>query len=569
MDESEIINSEEINSQTNLQEEYLKSLDELEEGHVVEGNIIQVTEETVFVDIGYKSEGKIPKLEFDTPPVVGDTVNVVLVKKESRDGQIIVSKRKYDEKEFWKNLKKAYQDKEPVDAKVLKDIKGGFEVLLGYSVKAFVPVSKIDIGKAEEPAEYIDNTYKFYIDRLYSDKKINIVLNRKAYLIEELTKKKEEFFNNAKVGDVVEGTVKSIASFGAFIDLGGFDGLLHINDMSWGHVAKPKDYVKKGQHVKLKLINLDAENNKINLSLKHFTENPWDTFAEKYSAGTVVKGKVTKLTDFGAFIELEEGIEGMAHISEFSWVKKINHPKELFSVNDEVECMILSYDIQQGRISLGIKQLLENPWNTIQESYPEGMQLERKIIKVTNAGAFIEMEEGIVGFLHIDDISWTKKIKNAFSILKPNETINVVVLNVDTQNRRIRLGVKQLSDNPWDVLSKTFTRGSLIEGEISGKTDFGLFVKVQGEIEGLINKSNISEKYSEELDAEMEKFNIGDKIKAVVTEINSKKQKLSLSLKEYKKSVQRAEISKYIQSEEDSPMATLGDFMKQSEKQDS
>ena len=418
MDEREIINSEEINSQTNLQEEYLKSLDELEEGHVVEGNIIQVTDETVFVDIGYKSEGKIPMLEFDSPPKIGDTVNVVLVKKESRDGQIIVSKRKYDEKEFWKNLKKAYQDKVPVDAKVLKDVKGGFEVLLGYSVKAFVPISKIDAGKAEEPSEYIDNTYKFYIDRLYSDKKINIVLNRKAFLVEELARKKEEFFNNAKVGDTVEGTVKSIASFGAFIDLGGFDGLLHINDMSWGHVAKPKDYVKKGQKVTLKLINLDRENNKINLSLKHFSENPWDTFAEKYSAGTVVKGKVTKLTDFGAFIELEEGIEGMAHISEFSWVQKINHPKELFSVGDEVECMILSYDIQQGRISLGIKQLLENPWDTIQNQYPEGMQLERKILKVTNAGAFIELEEGIVGFLHIDDMSWTKKVKNAFSSIK-------------------------------------------------------------------------------------------------------------------------------------------------------
>jgi len=568
MDEREIINSEEINSQTNLQEEYLKSLDELEEGHVVEGNIIQVTEETVFVDIGYKSEGKIPMLEFDSPPKIGDTVNVVLVKKESRDGQIIVSKRKYDEKEFWKNLKKAYQDKVPVDAKVLKDVKGGFEVLLGYSVKAFVPISKIDAGKAEEPSEYIDNTYKFYIDRLYSDKKINIVLNRKAFLVEELARKKEEFFNNAKVGDTVEGTVKSIASFGAFIDLGGFDGLLHINDMSWGHVAKPKDYVKKGQKVTLKLINLDRENNKINLSLKHFTENPWDSFADKYSAGTVVKGKVTKLTDFGAFIELEEGIEGMAHISEFSWVQKINHPKELFSVGDEVECMILSYDIQQGRISLGIKQLLENPWDTIQNQYPEGMQLERKILKVTNAGAFIELEEGITGFLHIDDMSWTKKVKNAFSVLKPNETINVVVLHVDTQNRRIRLGVKQLSDNPWDVLAKSFTRGSLIEGEISGKTDFGIFVKVQGEIEGLINKSNISDKYNEELDAEMNKYNVGDKIKAVITEINSKKKKLSLSIKEYKKSAERAEISKYIQSEEDSPMATLGDFMKQSEKQD-
>jgi small subunit ribosomal protein S1 len=566
MEEREIISSEEINSQTNLQEEYLKSLDELEEGHVVEGNIIQVTDETVFIDIGYKSEGKIPLSEFDKAPKIGDVVNVVLVKKESRDGQIIVSKKKYDEKEFWKNLKKAFQDKTPVEGKVVKDVKGGFEILLGYNVRAFVPISKIDTGKAENPEVYINNSYNFYIERLYSEKKINIVLNRKGYLIEELTRKKEEFFSSAKVGDDIEGVVKSIASFGAFIDLGGFDGLLHINDMSWGHVAKPKDYVKKGQSIKLKIINLDKENNKINLSLKHFSSNPWDTFAAKYKVGNIVKGKVTKLTDFGAFIEIEDGIEGMAHISEFSWVKKINHPKELFSVGDDVECMILSYDLQQGRISLGIKQVLENPWDTIGKNYPEGMLLERKILKVTNAGAFIELEEGISGFLHIDDISWTKKVKNAFSVLKPDEMINIVILNVDKENRRIRLGVKQLSDNPWDVLSNNFTRGNVIDGEITGKTDFGLFVKVQGDIEGLINKSNVSDKFDEELEADMEKFKVGDRVKAIITEINSKKKKLSLSLKEYKKSVQREEISKYIQAEDDAPMATLGDFMKQSEK---
>ncbi len=566
MEEREIISSEEISTQTNLQEEYLKSLDELEEGHVVEGNIIQVTDDTVFVDIGYKSEGKIPLSEFEKTPKVGDIVNVVLIKKESRDGQIIVSKRKYDEKEFWKNLKKAFQDKTPIEGKVLKDIKGGFEVLLGYNLKAFVPISKIDAGKAENPEDYINNTYNFYIERLYSDKKINIVLNRKGYLIEELARKKDLFFSNAKIGDEIEGIVKSIASFGAFIDLGGFDGLLHINDMSWGHVAKPKDYVKKGQKIKLKIINLDKENNKINLSLKHFSENPWDTFAVKFKVGDVVKGKVTKLTDFGAFIEIEDGIEGMAHISEFSWVKKINHPKELFSVGDDVECMILAYDLAQGRISLGIKQVLENPWDSIEKSYPEGMQLERKILKVTNAGAFIELEEGISGFLHIDDISWTKKVKNAFSILKPNEMINIVIINVDKENRRIRLGIKQLTDNPWDVLSKAFAKGNVIEGEITGKTDFGLFVKVQGEIEGLINKSNISENINEELDADFEQYKVGDKVKAVVTEINSKKKKLSLSIKEYKKSIQREEISKYIQSENDTPMATLGDFMKQSGK---
>jgi small subunit ribosomal protein S1 len=263
------------------------------------------------------------------------------------------------------------------------------------------------------------------------------------------------------------------------------------------------------------------------------------------------------------FIEIEEGIEGMAHISEFSWVKKINHPKELFSVGDQVQCMILNYDLEQGRISLGIKQVIDNPWESLKTKYPEGMQLERKILKVTNAGAFIELEEGISGFLHIDDISWTKKIKNAFAILKQDELIKIVIINVDPENRRIRLGIKQLSDNPWDVLSKAFSKGSIIEGEISGKTDFGLFVKVQGDIEGLINKANISEKTNEELDAEFEQIKVGDKIKSMITEINPKKKKLTLSVKEYKKNIQREEISRYIQSDNDTITSTLSDFMKQ------
>ena len=557
-----IINEDTIN-QTNLQEEYLKSLDDLEEGQVVTGNVIQVTNETVFIDIGYKSEGKIPLTEFEAAPELNDEVKVILVKKESKDGQIVVSKRKYDEKEFWINLKNAFQDKLPVEGTIKKSIKGGFEVSLGHSIRAFLPISKTDVIKVDDPEKYINLKSDFLLERLYSDKKVNIVLNRRKYLSDIQNKKKDEFFENAKVGDEVEGTVKSIASFGAFIDLGGFDGLLHINDMSWGHVARPKDYVKKDQKIKLKLINIDKENNKINLSLKHFSDNPWFTFEEKYHVNDIITGKVTKLTDFGAFIELEEGIEGMAHISEFSWVKKINHPKEVFKIGDEVECMILSYDLEQGRISLGIKQVFENPWDKIDEIYPVGTQLERKISKVTNAGAFIELEEGISGFLHVDDLSWTKKVKNTFSVLKQDEDIKVIVIGIDKENRRIKLGVKQLDENPWDLLYKNFSKGKVIEGEISGKTDFGLFVKVQGDIEGLINKSNISDQFNEDSDKELEKFNIGDKVKAVITEINPRKKKLSLSIREYKKSLQREEISKYIQDEDDAPMATLGDFMKQ------
>ncbi|MBO7429940.1 MAG: S1 RNA-binding domain-containing protein, partial [Spirochaetia bacterium] len=380
-------------------------------------------------------------------------------------------------------------------------------------------------------------------------------------LTEELAKKKEEFYNTVHEGDTVEGTVKTIATFGAFIDLGGFDGLLHINDMSWGHVTKPKEYVKKGQKIKLKVINLDKENNKINLSLKHFTANPWDTFEERYHVNDIVTGKITKLTEFGAFIELEEGIEGMAHVSEFSWVKKVNNPKDMFKVGDEVKCMILGYNLSEGKISLGIKQVQDNPWDTIDEKYPVGTELERPIVKITATGAFIQLEEGIDGFLHGDDISWTKKIKNLNTMFKVGDTVKVKIVNCDKVQHRIRLGIKQLTENPWSVLAKTYQRGSIIEGEISSKTEFGLFVKVQDGIEGLINKSNLQEEFVENVDKELEKFNVGDKVKAMVIEINPKKQKLGLSIKEYKKSLQREEISKYM-SENEEPKATLGDFFK-------
>ena len=319
--------------------------------------------------------------------------------------------------------------------------------------------------------------------------------------------------------------------------------------------------MKKGQKVKVKVINLDKENNKINLSLKHFTANPWDTFEERYHVNDIVTGKVTKLTDFGAFIELEEGIEGMAHVSEFSWIKKVNNPKDMFKVGDEVKCMILGYNLGEGKISLGIKQVQDNPWDTIEEKYPVGTELERPIVKITNTGAFIQLEEGIDGFLHGDDISWTKKVKNLNTMFKVGDVVKVKIVNCDKVQHRIRLGIKQLTENPWAVLAKTCQKGSIIEGEISSKTEFGLFVKVQDGIEGLINKSNLQEEFVENMDKELEKFNVGDKIKAMVIEINPKKQKLALSIKEYKKSLQREEISKYM-SENEEPKATLGDFFK-------
>ncbi len=557
-------NTEENIQQTRLQEEYLKSFQSLEEGQLVDGIVIQVTPDQVFVDVGYKSEGKIPVAEFDELPAVGDTVSVVLEKKENRHGEVIVSKQKADVKVFWKNLRQAFQDKAAVEGTVEKVIKGGYEVCLGAGVRAFLPISQSDSQKVEKPEKLVGLKSHFYVERLYSDNKVNVVVNRRKYLEEQTEVNRAKFFNEVQIGDSVEGVVKSFTSFGAFIDLGGFDGLLHINDMSWGHVTRPKDFVKKGQEITLKVIRLDPEEKRINLSLKHFTEDPWLHFEDNFHVNDIVKGKVTKLTEFGAFIELEEGIEGLAHISEFSWVKKINKPEDMVNIGDDVECMILGYDIQAGRVSLGLKQVTENPWEDIAQKYPVGTKLTRKVVKVTNAGAFVELEEGIDGFLHADDLSWTKKVRNPSSELTVDQEIEVVVIESDPETHRIRLGVKQLSDDPWKQFADTHEPGTSVEGEITSITDFGVFLKVEGGIEGLINKQNLLESREDTFEEVVKKYTVGDKIKAIVVDVSPERQKVAFSIKDYKKKVQREEISRYMSSTEEQTDGayTLGDLLK-------
>jgi small subunit ribosomal protein S1 len=551
------------NIQTQLQEEYLKNLEQLEEGQMVEGHVVQVTQDQVFINIGYKSEGKIPIEEFIESPVEGDKVSVVLVSKENKHGEVIVSKQKADVKIFWKNLRQAFQEHLPVEGVIEKLIKGGFDVNLGAEVHAFLPISQSDVQKVDKPEKLLGEKTKFYVERLYSDGKVNIVVNRRKCIEEETEQKRKDFFANTQIGMDVTGKVKSFTSFGAFIDLGGFDGLLHINDMSWGHVTRPKDFVKKGQEIRLKVIRIDPVEKRINLSLKHFTEDPWVHFEDKYSVNDIVKGKVTKLTEYGAFIELEEGIEGLAHISEFSWVKKIQKPGEVVSIGDLVECMILGYDLQAGRVSLGLKQVNANPWVTIDEKYPVGTRLTRKIVKITISGAYIELEDGIDGFLHGDDISWTKKIKHPGSEFHVGQEVEIMVISIDKENRNIRLGIKQLSEDPWKSFAAAYKSGSQVEGEVSSVTDFGIFVRVPGGIEGLIHKSNLTESRDETPEDALKKYKEGDKIKAIVLEIQTDKQKVAFSIKDYKKKVHQEELSRYIAADEaDDSTYTLGDFLK-------
>ncbi len=545
-----------------LQEEYLKSLDGIEDGQLVTGTVVQVNNEYVFVDVGYKSEGRISRDEFATVPEVGDEVKVVIITKEGKGGQIVVSKKRADFKERTDELKAASESRSPVLGKFEKVIKGGFEVDLGGEYKGFCPLSKADVQRVEDPETMIGITDYFIIDKFHGGTKLKSVVNRREYLDQKIKENKEKFFSTVQIGDVVEGVVKSFTSFGAFIDLGGFDGLLHINDMSWGHVTRPKDFVKKGQVVQLRLINIDPETQKINLSLKHMQEDPWTTFEQKYNVGDVIKAPVTKITTFGAFIEIEPGIEGLAHISELSWTKRVNNPKEVLDVGDVVEAKILGYDLDKKRVSLGLKQLEENPWDTIAERYPIGMTLSKPVVKITNSGAFINLEEGIDGFLHIDDISWTKKVKNMASFCSEGDVIDVVVIRVEPDNRRIRLGVKQLEGNPWHTLRHDYPKFSTISGVITNVTDFGVFVKVMGDIEGLISKYNLVGPDEEFTDEILKKYNVGDPITAMVVECNPSTQKLSLSVKEMVRRSQQSEIAKYIHEDNENDTYSLAEMMR-------
>ena len=566
MEKMEVEKEEAQNSKSAIQtqlEESLNNLSNPEEGQIVEGEVISVSEDFVFLDVGCKSEGRLPVQEFAGDlPKVGDKVSVFLARVFGKYGPEI-SKTRADSKRMWKEVSQAFKDKVAVDGTITKIVKGGYEVNLGGDIRAFLPISQSDSQKVEKPESLLNLKSKFYIERLYSESKANVVVNRRKYLEEEIDTKRDAFFENVKIGDSVKGTVKSFTSFGAFIDLGGFDGLLHINDMSWGHVARPKDFVKKGQEIELKVIRLDPAEKRINLSLKHFAEDPWIHFEERYHVNDIVKGKVTKLTDFGAFIELEEGIEGLVHISEFSWTKKINKPSDMVNVGDEVEAMILGYDIQAGRVSLGIKQVTANPWDTIAEKYPVGTKVHGKVVKVTNAGAFVQLEEGIDGFLHADDISWTKKVKHPGSELSADQEIDVVVTECDVENHRIKVGIKQLTDNPWVQFAQEYKPGSTLEGEVTSITDFGVFVKAPNGIEGLVNKANLSEDRDTPYEEAVKKYNVGDKINVFVVDVNTDKEKVAFSVREFKKKQQRDEISQYMSASgnDDDGAYTLGDFL--------
>ena len=547
-----------------MKELYEESLRSLQEGEVIVGTVIQVTKDFVVVDVGYKSEGQISISEFldeqgEVQAAVGDTIDVLLERREDEDGEILLSKEKAAKIKVWDDIRRAYNEGEMIKGTVTARVKGGFTVDIG--VPAFLPGSQVDLRPVKDMDSLVNKTFEFQILK-YNKKRSNVVISRRAILEEHRQKARELTLKRIQEQDVLDGVVKNITDYGAFIDLGGLDGLLHITDMSWGRVKHPSELIKIGDEVKVKVLNFDAGTERVSLGMKQLQPDPWTTAAEKYPPSARIHGRVVSLTDYGAFVEVEEGIEGLIHLSEMSWTKKIRHPSMVVNVGDEVEAMVLDIDPGNRRISLGLKQVEPNPWDVIGEKYPVGTIIEGKIKNITDFGVFIGIDEGIDGLVHISDLSWTKRVKHPSELFKKGQEVQAKVLKIDRENERFSLSIKHVTPDPWEEIPRKYKVGSRITGTITNVTDFGIFVEVEPGIEGLIHVSEIS---AEKIKTPVGQFNVGDVVTAKVVNVNRKERKIGLSLRRLEEESDKATIRDYLSSSSTS-FPNLGDLLKESQE---
>jgi small subunit ribosomal protein S1 len=535
-------NSETMESLMNMYEESFKRF---EEGEVVTGKIISIDKDHVLVDIGYKSEGQIRINEFKDEngslrAEVGDSVEVMVEFWDDEEEIVILSKEKAAKIKVWDAIKKAYDEDETVEGVILNRVKGGFSVDIG--VQAFLPGSQADLRPIRNLDEMVGKTFEFKILK-YNRKRSNIVLSRRAILEAEREAQRAATLASIHEDKVVEGIVKNITEYGVFVDLGGVDGLLHITDISWGRVKHPSELFAVGDQITVKVLSLDIEKERVSLGMKQLTEDPWSTAAEKYPVEAHVTGKVVSLTDYGAFVELEEGIEGLIHVSEMSWTRKIRHPSKMVSVGEEVDAVVLDIKPESRRISLGMKQAVPNPWDIISEKYPVGTTIEGKIKNITDFGVFIGIDEGIDGLVHISDISWTKRIKHPGEIYKKGDVVQAIVLDIEKESERFSLGIKQLHSDPWETVAERYEVGKEITGTVTNVTDFGVFVELEEGIEGLVHVSEISK---EKMKTPVGKFEIGDVITARVMNINSEERRIGLSIKRLEAEDEQTLLSDYV-----------------------
>jgi len=529
--------------QDDLEQVYNKSLEGIEEGEVVEGKILRINEREVIVDVNFKSEGIIPISEFknvqDFKP--GDKIDVFLEQVEDSEGQIILSKSRADFLKVWDRIYKSYEDQETVEGRLVRRIKGGVVVDL-FGVDAFLPGSQIDLRQIPDMDAIIGQSFKFRVIKVNKARR-NIVVSRRVILEEDRSAMREKILVELEKGQVREGTVKNITDFGAFIDLGGVDGLLHITDMSWGRVNHPSEIVAIGDKLNIKVLDFNENKERISLGLKQLTEHPWKGIEEKYPEGSRVRGKIVSITDYGAFMELEKGIEGLIHISEMSWTQHIKHPSKIVGIGDIVEAVVLKIDKDNQKISLGFKQLEPDPWEKVPAEFPIGTIIKGKVRNIAAFGAFIELKEGVDGLIHISDMSWTKKINHPGEMLKKGDTVEVKVLDIDQEKRRISLGIKQLTDDPWEDLAKDFSVGTEIaECEVARILDRGIIVNLTSDLEGFIPLNQLGQ----DVNHPSRIYKVGDKTPAKVIEFDLEGRKIVLSVSEYFKDKDENLLKEYL-----------------------
>ena len=531
------------------------------EGDVAVGTVIEVTDNFAIVDIGDKSESEISLSEFKTEDgqievKVGDVFDVFVEKREA-DGGLRLSREKAIGIKVWEDIAKIQEADGTILGRIDNRVKGGLSVDIG--VPAFLPYSQIDLRPVKDLDALIGESFDFKILK-YNRKRNNVVISRRAILEEERKSKREEMRANLAEGSIIDGTITNITDYGIFIDLGGMDGLCHITDLSWGRVAHPSKLFKVGEDIQVKVLKYDKETDKVSLGVKQLKADPWSTVEERYPVGAKSTGKVVSITDYGVFAELEEGVEGLIHISEMAWSKKTRHPSKLVSVGDEVEIMILNIDKDAKRISLGMKQLQPNPWDVVAEHYPVGSIIEGKVKNITDFGIFIGIEEGIDGLIHVSDLSWTERIKHPSEKFTKGQTIQAVVLKIDQENERFSLGIKQLEPDPWQETVEKYPLGSSISGKITNVTDFGIFVEVEEGIEGLVHVSEISK---EKIETPVGMYNVGDTIETKVINVSAKDRKIGLSIKALTNDSDAGNYADYKQKQAASGPSTLGDLLKE------
>jgi small subunit ribosomal protein S1 len=539
-----------------------QSVRKLQEGEVVKGNILSIDADQVQVDVGFKSEGFIDTWEFmdeggNILVEVGDEVDVLIEEAEDDEGRIVLSKEKADRLKIWDEISGAYEADQPVEGKVLSRVKGGLSVDIG--VKAFLPGSQVDLRPVRNLENLLGERLEFKIIK-FNKRRGNIVLSRRALLEKEREKMRASTLETLEEGQIVDGVIKNITDYGAFIDLGGIDGLLHVTDMSWGRVNHPSELFRVGDEIKVRVLKFDAETERVSLGLKQIQPDPWVDAAMRYPIGVRVRGRVVSLTDYGAFVELETGIEGLVHVSEMSWTKRIKHPSKMVAISDEVEAVILSVDETNRKISLGIKQIEPNPWSVIEEKYPIGTKVSGTVRNITNFGVFVGLEEGIDGLVHVSDISWTEQIKHPSEKFNKGDEVEAVVLKIDRENEKFSLGIKQLEANPWDGIQERYPLGTEVTGEVTNVTDFGAFVRLEDGIEGLVYSSELSVEGVDKPSAAVE---VGQTVTALVTKVAPIDQKISLSIKAVSDREQRAALKTLSAQQSQTQTTTFGDLLKE------